>query len=51
MNTVMRTVGGAIGSQIAATLIAGHLLPGALPAERGYVLSFAVLLAFLVVCI
>jgi EmrB/QacA subfamily drug resistance transporter len=51
MNAVMRTVGGAIGSQIAATMIVGHLLPSGLPAEHGYVLAFTVSLAFLVVCV
>jgi MFS family permease len=51
MNAVMRTVGGAIGSQIAATMVVGHLLPSGLPAEHGYVLAFTVSLAFLVVCV
>jgi len=51
MNTVMRTIGGAVGSQVAATLIAGHLGAGGLPAEHGYVLAFLLSLAFLAVCI
>jgi EmrB/QacA subfamily drug resistance transporter len=51
MNTVMRSIGGAVGSQIAATLIAGHLLRSGLPAEHGYVLAFAVSFAFLAVCV
>ena len=51
MNTVMRTVGGAAGSQIAATMIAGHLLAGGLPAEHGYVLAFGISFAFLAVCV
>jgi hypothetical protein len=50
MNTVMRTIGGAVGSQVAATLIAGHP-SGGLPAEHGYVLAFLLSLAFLAVCI
>jgi MFS family permease len=51
MNTVMRTIGGAVGSQVAATLITGHLGVGGLPAEHGYVLAFLLSLAFLAVCI
>jgi EmrB/QacA subfamily drug resistance transporter len=51
MNTVMRSIGGAVGSQIAATMIADHLLPSGLPAEHGYVLAFAISLGFLSVCI
>ena len=51
MNTVMRSVGGAAGSQIAATMIAGHLLAGGLPAEHGYVLAFGISFAFLAVCV
>lgn len=51
MNTVVRSVGGAVGSQIAATMIAAHLLRGGLPAEHGYVLAFATSLAFLIVCV
>jgi EmrB/QacA subfamily drug resistance transporter len=51
MNTVMRSIGGAVGSQIAATMIADHLLPSGLPAEHGYVLAFSVSLAFLALCV
>jgi len=51
MNTVMRTIGGAVGSQVAATLIEAHLGTGGLPDEHGYVLAFLLSLAFLAVCI
>lgn len=51
MNTLMRSVGGAVGSQIAATLVAGRLLASGLPAEHGYVLAFATSLGFLGVCV
>jgi MFS family permease len=51
MNTVMRSIGGAVGSQIAATMIADHLLASGLPAEHGYVLAFAISLGFLSVCV
>ena len=30
MNTIMRTVGGAFGAQIAAAIVTGHLEPGTL---------------------
>ncbi len=50
MNTVMRTIGGAIGGQITATIIAGHVAPDGLPAVTGFTDSFALAAAFLVVC-
>lgn len=40
MNTVLRTLGGAFGAQIAATLIAGTATGSALPTEHGYTLAF-----------
>ena len=42
MNAIMRTVGGALGSQIAAAIVAGHIGAGGLPEESGYTLAFAV---------
>ena len=50
MNTVMRTIGGAIGGQIAATLIAAHVGVGGLPAEAGFVDAFVMATLFLIVC-
>jgi EmrB/QacA subfamily drug resistance transporter len=41
MNTIVRTIGGAIGSEVAATIIAGNLLRDGFPAQRGYIISFA----------
>ena len=41
MNTIMRTVGGAFGAQIAATIITSHLEPGtAFPTEDGFTTAF-----------
>ncbi|WP_405145570.1 MFS transporter [Sphaerisporangium sp. NBC_01403] len=41
INTIMRTVGGAIGAQIAATVVASDHLPGtSTPAESGYTAAF-----------
>jgi MFS family permease len=40
-NTVARTVGGALGSQIGAAMVAGAALPGSgVPASSGYTLAF-----------
>ena len=43
MNANIRTVGGAIGSQVVVTVITSGVVVGALPHERGYVLSFLVM--------
>jgi EmrB/QacA subfamily drug resistance transporter len=48
MNANVRTIGGAIGSTIAASLISSTIIGTALPKERGYELSFIVLGAGLV---
>ncbi len=50
MNTVMRTIGGALGGQLAATFIAGHTLANGDPALRGFVEAFAMAAIFLVAC-
>jgi MFS family permease len=43
MNAVARTVGGALGTQIATTIVAGDTIAGTgLPAEGGYTASFIV---------
>jgi hypothetical protein len=41
MNTIMRTVGGAIGAQVAAVLVGQHVLSNGIPAEQGYIDAFA----------
>jgi hypothetical protein len=40
MNAVTRTLGGAFGGQLAATLLASNLGGGGLPASTGFTLSF-----------
>jgi MFS family permease len=40
MNAVTRTLGGAFGGQIAATLLAGSLGAGGIPTSTGFTLSF-----------
>jgi EmrB/QacA subfamily drug resistance transporter len=49
MNTVMRTVGGALGGQLTATLLTSHVRNG-LPTVTGFTASFAMSTGFLVVC-
>jgi EmrB/QacA subfamily drug resistance transporter len=50
MNTVMRTIGGAIGGQITASIISAHIAHDGLPAVTGFTDSFVLAAAFLVVC-
>lgn len=50
MNTVMRTLGGALGGQLAATFVAGHTAHG-LPALTGFTASYWLGAGFLVVCL
>jgi MFS family permease len=50
MNTVMRTLGGALGGQLSATFIAAHTLHGQ-PAVTGFTDSFVLATGFLVVCL
>lgn len=41
INTIMRTVGGALGAQIAASIISAHIAAGArFPSEDGYTVAF-----------
>lgn len=43
MNTIMRTIGGALGAQIAASIVAGTLSAHrAIPTESGYTAAFLV---------
>jgi EmrB/QacA subfamily drug resistance transporter len=50
MNTVMRTLGGALGGQLSATFIVDHTARG-LPTVTGFVDTFVMAAAFLVVCV
>jgi EmrB/QacA subfamily drug resistance transporter len=43
MNTIMRTVGAALGSQVAAAIISAETIAGtAIPAESGFTLAFTI---------
>jgi hypothetical protein len=49
MNTIMRTIGGSIGAQVAAAIVTGSLIAGtSFPEETGYVEAFAISAAVLV---
>jgi MFS family permease len=50
MNTVMRTLGGALGGQLSATFIAAHTAHGH-PAVTGFTETFAMATGFLLVCL
>jgi EmrB/QacA subfamily drug resistance transporter len=50
INTVMRTLGGALGGQLSATFIVNHMAHGR-PAVTGFVETFVMAAAFLVVCV
>jgi MFS family permease len=50
MNTVMRTLGGALGGQLSATFIADHTANGE-PTVTGFTLTFVMATGFLVVCL
>lgn len=41
-NTVVRNIGAAVGSQVAATIVAEHVLVTGLPADKGYKIAFLV---------
>jgi MFS family permease len=42
INAIMRQIGGAIGAQVAAAIVSGHLIAGGrFPAESGYTIAFA----------
>ena len=43
MNAVMRTIGGAIGGQVAASILSAHLLADGVPAVKCYTISFALM--------
>jgi EmrB/QacA subfamily drug resistance transporter len=46
MNTVSRTMGGALGGQLSATFIAGHVIHG-VPTVDGFVMTFVMATGFL----
>lgn len=48
MNTVMRTLGGALGGQLSATFVAGHTVHG-LPTVTGFTETYVMAAAFLAV--
>jgi fructose-specific phosphotransferase system IIC component len=49
MNTIMRTLGGAVGGQLSATFIAHNIAPG-FPAVTRFTDTYVMATLFLVVC-
>jgi hypothetical protein len=50
MNTVMRTLGGALGGQLSATFIASNMAHG-YPTVTGFTETFVMAFGFLAVCL
>ncbi len=48
MNAVTRTLGGAFGGQLAATLLAGNLAADGLPTSQGFTLAFSMCLVAII---
>ena len=40
MNMIFRNVGAALGGQVAASIVAGHVAAGGMPANSGFELAF-----------
>jgi predicted MFS family arabinose efflux permease len=41
MNTIVRTIGGAIGAEVAASILAANVLASGYPDKHGYTVTFA----------
>jgi EmrB/QacA subfamily drug resistance transporter len=42
VNTIARNIGASLGGQVAASIVAGHVLASGLPADRGFELAFLI---------
>jgi MFS family permease len=51
MNAVMRTIGGAVGGQIAVSILASQEVAGGFPSEHSYLLAFGFMTAVLIASI
>ncbi len=51
MNAIIRTIGGALGAQISASIIGAHLAASGLPTEAGFVMAFALSAVALIVAV
>jgi predicted MFS family arabinose efflux permease len=51
MNTIVRTIGGAFGAQVAASILAGHTLADGYPSEDGYTITFAICFLVMIVAV
>ena len=48
MNAIMRTIGGALGSQVSAAVVTAHAVGGGVPAESGYTEAFTIATAAII---
>jgi MFS family permease len=48
INTIMRTVGGAIGAQAVASILSGSVTPAGLPSASGFTMAFVAVAATMV---
>jgi EmrB/QacA subfamily drug resistance transporter len=48
MNTIVRTIGGAIGADIAASVLGAHLLASGEPTKHGYTIAFSLCAAVMI---
>jgi EmrB/QacA subfamily drug resistance transporter len=51
MNTIVRTIGGAIGAEVAASILAANALGSGLPDRHGYTVTFVLCAAVLAVAV
>jgi MFS family permease len=51
MNTLVRTIGGAIGAEVAASILAANVLASGYPNKHGYTLTFLLCAAVLAVAV
>jgi hypothetical protein len=49
MNTIVRTIGGAIGSQVTAGIVTATVAANRLPTDKGFTIAFATAAAALAV--
>jgi MFS family permease len=51
MNTIVRTIGGAFGAQVAVSILAGNQLADGYPSEHGYTMTFTICFLVMVVAV
>jgi MFS family permease len=51
MNTIVRTIGGAVGAGLVASVLGAHLLASGEPAKRGYTIAFSLCAAVMIAAV